>query len=482
MISRLLKALLAIFTVLILASIGFIWSIWPDSFPPSVDNREFTDAGRIVKIPVDTVWHIASTADVSSALDYARTHDLKVSIAGKKHSMGGQSIARKGVVLDMLRFNKILAFDSVRQIVTVESGVTWADLQEYLNPMGFACIAMQGPNIFTIGGSISVNAHGWDTRQEQVGQTVVSMRVMLADGSVVTCRSSENPQLFHLIIGGYGLFAVILDADIKVTHNSLLSRHNLEMPYPKLPAFLHDSVLNRPDIQLVFADLSIAPENFLADAVVSTFTGNQSAVSTAPLVEESYVSRDKLFLQLSRKFGWGKALRWRLQNWLLPQGYVTRNNAMRSPYRRLQYYSPHDVDILQEYFVPFDNFTAFVDSLREIVVAEEGNLLNCTIRVVRKDSAAFLNYAKSDDLAFVLYFNVKTDSLGLAQDRRLTSRLIGASESLGGTFYLPYLMYYTDEQLLTAYPEIHTFVALKKNLDPNLVFDNTFLSRIERLD
>jgi len=45
------------------------------------------------------------------------------------------------------------------------------------------------------------------------------MRVMLADGSIQTLSPTDNPRLFQLIVGGYGLFGVILDADLEVTPN-----------------------------------------------------------------------------------------------------------------------------------------------------------------------------------------------------------------------------------------------------------------------
>src|SRR6185436_2817605 len=95
---------------------------------------------------------------------------------------------------------------------------TWHDIQNFLYP-NFAVKAMQSRDIFTLGGSISVNAHGMDHKAGSVGSTIRSLRVMLPDGSIVGASRTENPELFNLVVGGYGLFGVILDVDLEVTEN-----------------------------------------------------------------------------------------------------------------------------------------------------------------------------------------------------------------------------------------------------------------------
>src|SRR5947207_13633583 len=66
-----------------------------------------------------------------------------------------------------------------------------------------------------------------------------------------------------------------------------------------------------------------------------------------------------------------------------------------------------DTYILQEYFVPRDKMSQFVDGLRTIVKGNRANLINVTIRIVHKDDITTLNYARQDMFAYVLYFNQK---------------------------------------------------------------------------
>lgn len=46
-----------------------------------------------------------------------------------------------------------------------------------------------------------------------------------------------------------------------------------------------------------------------------------------------------------------------------------------------------------------------------------------------------------------------------------------------GTFYLPYLPYYNEQQLKAAYPEVDEFFRLKRLYDPHEIFTNYFYEK-----
>ena len=137
---------------------------------------------------------------------------------------------------------------------------------------------------------------------------------------------------------------------------------------------------------------------------------------------------------------------------------------------------PGETDILQEYFIPRPAFATFVDGLREIVVKHSVNLLNASVRIVHKEDN-FLNYAPVDAFSFVLYINQKTDSAGNEKMRVVTGELIDLTTQLSGRFFLPYQLYYSKEQLEQAYPEIGSFFAAKREVDPDLLLTNKFYEK-----
>jgi len=54
---------------------------------------------------------------------------------------------------------------------------------------------------------------------------------MRVDGTVVRCSRTENKELFSLALGGYGLFGIILDADLHVVRNERLRLEQVIVPF-----------------------------------------------------------------------------------------------------------------------------------------------------------------------------------------------------------------------------------------------------------
>jgi FAD/FMN-containing dehydrogenase len=208
-------------------------AVAPDTLPWSQRGGTINDASCLNRTPVYGIVRVREEDDVRTALRFAREHGLWVSVAGVRHSMGGQAFAPGAVVLDMTGFNR-LRLDAEARTLTAQSGATWHDIQELLHPR-FAVKAMQSTDIFTVGGSIAVNAHGMDHAAGSVGRTLRAMRVMLADGSVVRVSRAEHAELFRLVLGGYGLFGVILDAELEVTDNVVYRSERRLLDYREFP-------------------------------------------------------------------------------------------------------------------------------------------------------------------------------------------------------------------------------------------------------
>jgi FAD/FMN-containing dehydrogenase len=77
----------------------------------------------------------------------------------------------------------------------------------------------------------------------------------------------------------------------------------------------------------------------------------------------------------------------------------------------------------------------------------------------------------------VLYFNVKFNDRDNQILEKTTVDLIDAAQKSGGTYYLPYQLFYTKEQLKKSYPEIDEFFTAKKKYDPAGLFSNKFYEK-----
>lgn len=465
---------------------------------PSIQWEQFggviNDASCLNKTPIYGIARIRTVDDVGSALAFARDNNLKVTAAGRHHSMGGQSFFPGGLVLDMMSFDH-MTLDREHKVLRVESGANWAQIQEFLDGQGLSVKAMQSINIFSVGGTLSVNAHGIAHDPGQVASTVKSLRVMLSNGIIETASPSENPDLFRHVLGGYGLFGVILDVDLDVVDNEAYRRETAYLDYRDFPAYFQQHVHGNPDIGLFYARLSVAPGSYLKETEVQTYAKTPFDGSIPPLAPDNHSTLERFVINFSKTGGFGRWFRWTLEKRLEPRFHdcVSRNQAMNGKevclvsrnqemFDSMAYLQNRlsDADILQEYFIPQKQMPAFVDALRDVVTRDGANLLNVTVRGVTKDNVTSLPYANSDMFAFVLYFNQKLNEQDSRILQKTTSDLIDAATDLDGSFYLPYQLYYSREQLRKAYPTVDDFFQAKKRFDPVGLFDNKFYDKYGR--
>ena len=116
--------------------------------------------------------------------------------------MGGHTLYPGGIAIDTLPFSD-MELDEENDILHVQAGAIWKDIIEYLDSRGRSVAIMQSNNSFSVGGSISVNCHGWQYDRPPISSTVESFRLMKADGTIVRCSRQDNAELFSLVLGGY---------------------------------------------------------------------------------------------------------------------------------------------------------------------------------------------------------------------------------------------------------------------------------------
>lgn len=449
------------------------------------------DASRLDRTPIFGVVRIKTEDDVRTALAFARSANLHVTAAGQRHSMGGQAFSKGGVVLDMRGMHD-MQLDTATQILRVSSGATWAAVQSFLDTQGFSVAAMQSINIFTVGGSLSVNGHGIAHRPGPIASTVRSLRLMLWDGRVVTASANENAELLQHAIGGYGLFGVILDAELQVVKNEMYTREIRYMSCGEFVDHYRSQVDANDQVGLFYGRISVSPTSFLEECEAYLYRKTAYEGAVAALSTVNHDSVDRLVINFSKTGAVGRWLRWVLEkrvekelhtciprsSALTPKDacVVSRNQEM---YDSMGYLKNRlrDTDILQEYFVPLDRMTHFVDGLREIVRMHGANLLNVTLRIVHEDTISTLAYARGTRVALVLYFNQMSTKEETRTLMRTTVDLIDLAASCGGTFYLPYRLDYSKAQLARAYPQIDEFFTLKRKYDPGGLFSNAFYER-----
>jgi FAD/FMN-containing dehydrogenase len=450
-----------------------LWSAVRSPIEPQASPLIVNDVTQLNPIAVNRIISPTTTDEIVAAV---QASSGPVSIGGARHSMGGQIAAENALFIDMRRFIRIVDFSPERKTITVQAGATWREIQERINPANLSVKIMQSFANFTVGGSLSVNAHG---RYVSLGPIILSVReiqVVLADGSVVEASPTRNAEVFYGVIGGYGGLGVITQATLDLVDNVRVKRHHEEMPIERYKQYFYNQVRQNPEA--VFHNADIYPDDYTI-VNATTYSATDDAVTVPDRlipVGQSYW-RERLAFWIVSEWPLGNTVRQRLFNPIYFSGEPVTWRNYEASYDTAELEPSSRTDstyVLEEYFVPIERFDDFIPHLREILQRNQVQVINVSIRHSTPDPGSLLAWARSEVFAFVIYYKQGTGEAAKNAVGLWTRELINAALDLGGSYYLPYQPHATNEQFFRAYPRAQEFFALKKKLDPTYKFRSEF--------
>ena len=394
--------------------------------------------------------------------------------------MGGQSLARNGlaVTLDQDRID----VDSAAGTYRVAAGVRWHTVLQRLDALGLSPSVMQSNNDFGVAGTFCVNAHGWPAPFGPFGSTVRSLKLMLADGEMVTCSRVENRGLFETTMGGYGLTGIITELELAAVPNMRLEPDVAVLPAEDFGSRFADAVSQGTDVRMAYGRMNVAIEGFLDEAIMVTYreAPDQSDLpDAAPSRLIGWATRHILRGQVGSERM--KDFRWGMESGIAPAltgGAVTRNGLLNEPVAVLADGDPrahrHTARVLHR-SVPVRRVRSGLPADHTVLLPEPSER-DPALRGGRSPRA-FSPMRRNRALPAVMLFSQETTMRAEADMARMTRALIDAALELSGTYYLPYRLHATAEQFTFGYPRIGEFVARKRAVDPGLLFRNALWDR-----
>jgi len=123
-----------------------------------------------------------------------------------------------------IKNNKILEFDNKTGVIRCESGILLSEIIEIFVPRGWFLKITPGTKLITLGGAIASDVHGKNHHKDGCFSTsLIEIRLMLSDGSIVNCSQQRHKELFLATCGGMGLTGVILEATFSL--KAILSKN-----------------------------------------------------------------------------------------------------------------------------------------------------------------------------------------------------------------------------------------------------------------
>ncbi|HJW32764.1 MAG TPA: FAD-binding oxidoreductase [Holophagaceae bacterium] len=423
---------------------------------------------------------------VRNALKLARTEGRPICVAGGRHAMGGQQFATDGVLIDSRKLDKVLRFDAEHGRIEIESGLQWTQLYDHLRSSQrghkkqwtFAQKPV-GADLLTMGGCLSANIHGRGLALPPFIGDVESFKLIDASGDMHLCTRHDNPELFRLAIGGYGLFGFIYSVTLRLVPRRKVQRVVESRSLDGLIGAFGERIREGH----LYGDFQCAvdskADDFLRRGILACDRPlpDNSPVPPAPKALTEAEQVERMVLAHSDQ---GAAFRRMLsdQQALSGQG-IWSDELQMTPYpegyhreveRRLQ--APKGSEMIGEFTCEREALDPFMNDLRQYALREKVEIIGGSVRLIERDDESFLPWARNPYACISLNLHIEHSTRGLIRAGDWFRKLIDISLRHGGSWYLTYHRHALRRQVEAAYPQFADFLKLKRKYDPGEVFQS----------
>jgi FAD/FMN-containing dehydrogenase len=405
--------------------------------------------------------------------------------------MGGQQFLTDGILLDTTSLRRVVKFDADRGTIEVEAGIKWPELLKYLlakqrDPQHTWTFAQKqtGANSFCLGGALGSNIHSRGLQMKPFISDIESFTLVDQTGTYRKCSRTENSELFRLAIGGYGLFGVVYSINLRLVPRRKLQRVVELLDVDEvMPAFAR-----RIQDGFLYGDFQFAidrgSKDFLRRGIFSCYRPMPIDTPIAPrkglstrawldLVYGAHLQPTRTFEVYADYYqATSGSIYWSDLHQF--SGYLDNfhdevDRRMRAEHRASE--------IITEMYVPRELLPDFMAAAREDFRTNKVTVIYGTIRLIERDDESFLAWAREPYACVIFNLHTVHTPQGIQHSAEAFRRLIDLAAERRGRYYLTYHKFASRRQLETCYPEFPKFVALKRQFDPQEMFQSDWYRR-----
>jgi xylitol oxidase len=137
----------------------------------------------------------------------------KAKALGTRHSFN-KIADTQGDLISLERLNQVVSLDLSQSAVTVEAGIRYTELSQWLNKEGLALANLASLPHISVGGSLATGTHGSGNSHGILATAVRSFEIVTANGEIKTIQR-EDPEFpgFAVSLGALGI-AVRITLDV----------------------------------------------------------------------------------------------------------------------------------------------------------------------------------------------------------------------------------------------------------------------------
>jgi FAD/FMN-containing dehydrogenase len=451
--------------------------------------------GQLHPTRVDRVVTPRSDDEVQASVAEARRQGRPLAISGARHSMGGQAFGRDVVLLDMTCLTDVLGFDPHRGLIEVQAGIDWPGVvgellraqHGWTRRWGIAQ-KQTGADRLTIGGAVSANVHGRGLRMKPFVADLENVTIVDAQGRRRRLSRHLDSDLFRLVVGGYGLFGVVVAATLRLVPRRKVERVVSVEAVEDLAGLFENRIVRGfqyGDFQFA---VDAASPDFLRRGVFSCYRPVDPA--TPVTAEPRELSEEDWFglLRLAH-LAPTEAFRRYAEHYQGTAGQVYWSDTQQLGVYLDAYHARLDralgatvpaSEVITELYVPRPALAGFLgDAAREL--RRRGvPVIYGTVRLIERDDETFLAWAREPYACVVFNLHTEHSPAGIDRAAGAFRSLIDAALDRGGSFYLTYHRFATRQQVQAAYPQFGEFLKLKRHYDPDGLFQSDWYRHYAR--
>lgn len=156
-----------------------------------------------------------TTEEIQKVVHLARRCRRRLVVIGCAHSPSDLTCTSSWMV-NLDHYSQILDLNKNTRVVVMQAGIRLHDLQEKVKEQGLMMPNIGAIDQQSIAGALATATHGSSTRHGILAQSVLQLKIMLANGRTVSCSPQSNVDLFRAASVSLGALGIIIEVTFKM--------------------------------------------------------------------------------------------------------------------------------------------------------------------------------------------------------------------------------------------------------------------------
>jgi xylitol oxidase len=139
----------------------------------------------------------------------------KLRVLGSRHSFNGIADCTEDLI-SLKHLDQVIALDREHHTVTIEGGIRYGPLCEYLYREGFALHNLASLPHISVAGACATGTHGSGNQNGNLATAVVALEIVRANGHVVTLSRAQHVDQFQGAVVGLGGLGIVTKLTLRI--------------------------------------------------------------------------------------------------------------------------------------------------------------------------------------------------------------------------------------------------------------------------